>query len=127
MKQLLWLVSCGCLALGVAAFGTGCASNKTCDSSAECSGNCSDCKSDCKDAAACKDSGKCKEGDAKATSAAPINTICPLGGHDVDPTITASYQGKTIGFCCQDCKQEFAGRNDQGKAEILAKAETNSQ
>ncbi|MBS0187264.1 MAG: hypothetical protein JSS51_04295 [Planctomycetes bacterium] len=122
MKQLLLLVSCGCLAAGLAAFGSGCASSQKCDSTASCSGDCSDCKGDCK--GDCKDAGACKDG-AKASAAAPVNKICPLGGHDADPKITASYQGKTIAFCCDDCKQEFLGKDDSGKAAILAKATAN--
>jgi YHS domain-containing protein len=25
----------------------------------------------------------------------------------VDPTVTAEYEGKLIGFCCEDCRDKF--------------------
>ncbi len=117
------------LSIALAAIATGCACNNKCDSSAACC----DGKSDC-----CKTGGESKDGQKTETApaaspapaaaaptpqaSAPVNKICPIGGHDANPTLTASYQGKTIAFCCDDCKQEFMGMNDEGKAELLAKA-----
>lgn len=39
----------------------------------------------------------------------PVNTLCPIEKeHAVDPTVaTSTYQGKTIGFCCEDCIKKF--------------------
>ncbi|HSI35262.1 MAG: YHS domain-containing protein [Phycisphaerae bacterium] len=39
----------------------------------------------------------------------PVNKFCAVegGDHDVDPKVTVVYQGKTIGFCCRDCVDEF--------------------
>lgn len=39
----------------------------------------------------------------------PVNKFCAVEGepHDVDPTVTYEYQGKTIGFCCKDCIEPF--------------------
>ena len=39
----------------------------------------------------------------------PVNKFCAVEGkgHDADPKITTSYKGKTIGFCCNDCVDEF--------------------
>ena len=31
--------------------------------------------------------------------AKPINSTCPVKGTPVNPSITAEYKGKTIGFC----------------------------
>jgi YHS domain-containing protein len=39
----------------------------------------------------------------------PVNKFCAVEGkgHDVDPKVTYVYKGKTIGFCCSDCIDEF--------------------
>jgi hypothetical protein len=34
-----------------------------------------------------------------AQAGKPINTSCPVKGTPVNPSITATYKGKTIGFC----------------------------
>jgi len=41
-------------------------------------------------------------------AAAPVNKFCPLApDHEVDPTVTTVYKGKTIGFCCEGCVPKF--------------------
>lgn len=43
-----------------------------------------------------------------AASQKPINKYCAVDtGNEVDPTITYLYQGKVIGFCCEDCIPKF--------------------
>jgi YHS domain-containing protein len=39
----------------------------------------------------------------------PVNKFCAVEGkgHDVDPKVTTEYKGKTIGFCCESCIDEF--------------------
>ena len=39
----------------------------------------------------------------------PVNKFCAVEGkdHEVDPKVTTEYKGKTIGFCCRDCIDEF--------------------
>ena len=39
----------------------------------------------------------------------PVNKWCAVEGkdHEVDPKVTVVYKGKTIGFCCKDCVEEF--------------------
>lgn len=45
---------------------------------------------------------------ATQASAQPINKYCAVEkDHPVDPTVTYLYQGKTIGFCCDDCIPTF--------------------
>lgn len=103
------------LAGSVATF-AGCQYNK-CASKDDCCGSCStagECKEKCGDKAECKDGAKDKK--------QALNKICPIGEHEADGTITASYQGKTVAFCCNDCKEAFAGKTDAEKAEIIAKA-----
>ena len=39
---------------------------------------------------------------------APINKYCAVDrGNEVDPAVTYLYQGKVIGFCCEDCVPKF--------------------
>jgi YHS domain-containing protein len=42
-------------------------------------------------------------------AAKPVNKTCPVEGkdHEIDPKVTVVYKGKTIGFCCKDCQEEF--------------------
>ena len=38
----------------------------------------------------------------------PINKFCAVeSDNKIDPKITYVYQGKTIGFCCKDCIEDF--------------------
>ena len=37
----------------------------------------------------------------------PVNTKCPVTGEDIDPAVTAVYNGKTYAFCCADCVTAF--------------------
>ena len=38
----------------------------------------------------------------------PINKYCAVDrDNEVDPTVTYLYQGKVIGFCCEDCIPKF--------------------
>lgn len=120
MKKLINLLPCLTLTLAAGAFNAGCANSEKCESTDAC---CEE-KADC-----CKKGGDCKDdataSGAPAASSAPVNKMCPIGGHDANPNLTASYQGKSIAFCCDDCKQEFLGMDDAGKASLLAKATGN--
>ena len=40
-------------------------------------------------------------------AATPINKKCPVEKGDVDPEVTVQHEGKTIGFCCAGCDEEF--------------------
>lgn len=45
--------------------------------------------------------------------AAASNTICPVMGRPVDPSVpTSMYQGRVIGFCCRACKPMFDANPD---------------
>jgi YHS domain-containing protein len=46
-------------------------------------------------------------GVAWAIQGAPINTTCPLKGEAAKPNITSVYKGKTVAFCCNNCKGQF--------------------
>lgn len=54
-----------------------------------------------------------------------VNTVCPIMSLDAaDGTLTATYKGKAIAFCCQDCVEEFRRMDEAGKDAVLAKAMT---
>ena len=55
----------------------------------------------------------------------PINTICPIGGHGADKLIPVAYKGKTIGFCCGGCVEEFDSMTTAQRDEVLGRAEKN--
>jgi YHS domain-containing protein len=45
---------------------------------------------------------------AAGKAAKPVNKFCAVNPDDaVDPTVTTVYQGKVIGFCCEDCQKKF--------------------
>lgn len=45
----------------------------------------------------------------KSDGAAVVNTVCPICGMDVDPSLKpAEYQGKLVGFGCAACPSRFA-------------------
>ena len=46
---------------------------------------------------------------AATQPAKAVNKFCAVEGedHEVDPKVTVVYKGKTIGFCCKDCVEEF--------------------
>lgn len=44
---------------------------------------------------------------ASFASAAPVNTVCPVGARPARTDITSTYQGKEVAFCCNNCKKKF--------------------
>ncbi|HEX8913053.1 MAG TPA: hypothetical protein VF796_11885 [Humisphaera sp.] len=45
---------------------------------------------------------------ASQPAAKPVNKFCPIEpDNEIDPKITTVYQGKVVGFCCNDCIREF--------------------
>ncbi|MEO0716576.1 MAG: hypothetical protein AAFY58_06260 [Planctomycetota bacterium] len=56
-------------------------------------------------------------------AAAPINTICPIGGHAIpEDAPTATVAGNTIAFCCEGCAGAFADMTDAERQDVLATA-----
>lgn len=43
----------------------------------------------------------------KKDAAKPINKICPVEKGEVDPALTTEHKGRTVGFCCAGCVDEF--------------------
>ena len=60
---------------------------------------------------------------AELASNEPINTICPLGGHEVDAEnpLTTTYKGYTVAFCCEGCAEAWPQETDESRDEMLAK------
>lgn len=50
------------------------------------------------------------EAEAKARAALPpgiANVTCPVAGKPIDAAVTLAYEGRTIAFCCRDCRAKF--------------------
>ena len=51
----------------------------------------------------------------------PVNAKCPIMGGEAKATVTATWNGKTIGFCCKPCVPKWnALPEDQKAAELKA-------
>lgn len=46
-------------------------------------------------------------------SAAPVNTTCIMSGKPVKQGVTSEYKGRTVGFCCTNCKARFDSNPDK--------------
>lgn len=56
-------------------------------------------------------------------SAEPINDHCPIMGDPVQPEGgTVEWDGKTIGFCCAECVDEWKTLTEEEKPHALAHA-----
>ena len=60
------------------------------------------------------------KGEQPAADGTPVNKMCPVEKDlGVDPsTATVVYQGKTVGFCCDDCVKKFERDPDAFAAEL---------
>jgi YHS domain-containing protein len=48
------------------------------------------------------------------TKPVPVNKMCAVQTENpVDDRVTIQYQGKTIGFCCEDCIKDFKANPDK--------------
>lgn len=51
---------------------------------------------------------------AAPAAAKPVNTLCPICGMTVNPTLPfATYQGRAIGFGCKACPPKFAAEPER--------------
>jgi hemoglobin len=46
-------------------------------------------------------------GGASLSAADPVNTVCPISGKPVDPSITHEYEGRTYAFAMEACRTKF--------------------
>ncbi|MDH3584745.1 MAG: hypothetical protein OER86_11070 [Phycisphaerae bacterium] len=51
-----------------------------------------------------------------------FNDRCPISGKPVDPSKSFAFQGKTIGFCCDNCKGKFVKEPKKFIAKVKKKA-----
>lgn len=53
----------------------------------------------------------------------PANDRCPIMGGKVNPKLTRSFEGKTVGFCCAGCFPKWDNLSDaEKKAKLGAQA-----
>ena len=50
---------------------------------------------------------------AGSAFAAPVNSTCIMSGKPVKEGVTSEYKGKTVGFCCNNCKARFDSNPDK--------------
>lgn len=54
-------------------------------------------------------------------SAGPVNTMCPIGGHDVNASIgTVVHKGQEVAFCCEGCLEGWEDMSDADRDEAVA-------
>ncbi len=65
-----------------------------------------------------------KEATPDTKTVAFVNTHCPIMMGKIDPKgATTTWQGKTVGYCCDECKATFEKLSDKDKKKALTKAE----
>jgi len=50
---------------------------------------------------------KIQKTDVKIADNKPFNIVCPVSGEEIDPDVTATYNGKTYALCCKSCLKKF--------------------
>jgi hypothetical protein len=56
-----------------------------------------------------------------ASSAATVNQKCPMSNEDVAAECTTSFDGQTVGFCCDTCLGKFQKLStDEKRAKLTA-------
>jgi hypothetical protein len=64
--------------------------------------------------AGCSYFGGSKAEDTQMSTAAPINSSCPVEGSDVNPDAGTYEVGTyTVGFCCKGCAKKFDGWSEE--------------
>ncbi len=58
---------------------------------------------------------------AKTVAGTPINTICPIGKHEVYASAPrAAHKGQVIAFCCVDCLETWNKMNEAQRDALVA-------
>ncbi|MBL8692784.1 MAG: hypothetical protein JNJ88_01670 [Planctomycetes bacterium] len=57
---------------------------------------------------------------AAAAGAAPqpVNTTCPVSGQPVNPKFQIVFEGRVIGFCCQNCPGKFWANPEEFRSKL---------
>ena len=50
----------------------------------------------------------------------PVNAKCPIMGGKAKDTVTTTWNGKTVGFCCPPCIKKWNDLSEAEKAKKLA-------
>lgn len=68
--------------------------------------------------------GACASSGSKGSaSAGMVNSKCPMvPDHPIDPSVTTTYKGQTVGFCCTGCMPDWNALNDAQRDALLKKA-----
>ena len=53
--------------------------------------------------------------EASQVALSSVNTHCPMMGEEIDPEVTAQWQGKTVAFCCAECIPDWNALSDEEK------------
>lgn len=63
----------------------------------------------------------CSPTNSSTAATAPVNTLCPIMGHEVAANGgSTTWNGQTIGFCCEGCLPKWDKLSDEDKAAKLA-------
>lgn len=57
----------------------------------------------------------------KVNASAPMNTNCPYSNKPVNNSVTRSYKGATVGFCCSGCAGKWDKATDADRDAMVAK------
>lgn len=58
--------------------------------------------------------------DTTTAAATPVNSVCPLSGHEVPADAkTVVYKGQTIAFCCEACVEAWPQESEEARDEML--------
>ena len=52
-----------------------------------------------------------------------VNSACPISGKGVNPDSTVTYEGATVGLCCDDCLGAWNKMSEDEKGKFVASAE----
>lgn len=58
------------------------------------------------------------EGEGDKAAVKPLNDKCPVTGAPVKPGFVSTFEGKTVGFCCNNCKAQFDADPNKFKAKL---------
>jgi hypothetical protein len=73
-------------------------------------------------AACASDGGSTTTETTAVAEAKASNTKCPFTGGKVNPAVTSTHDGHTIGFCCAGCKGKFDKMDDAHQHAMMEKA-----
>lgn len=58
-----------------------------------------------------------------ATNMAVVNSHCPIQPDDpINPSVTTTWKGQKVAFCCPGCIDEWDAKTDDQKAAAISKA-----